>query len=130
LQKLFYELVGAGIDHGLVVTTEDLTRRSKPVLAVEGLYNWIGRDPHKDSETELAELGADCCNIGCVNFGRSSRPKQISKPPGYKKLAIKERKRKRRIRREARRASKRTADVILSQDKPAPAPTPGAVTIV
>ena len=56
MQKLFYELVGAGIDHGLVVTTEDLTRRSKPILALEGLYNWLDRNGHKDPETELAEL--------------------------------------------------------------------------
>jgi len=39
-----------------MVTTEDLARRSKPVLAEEGLYNWIGRDPHKDPEIELIEL--------------------------------------------------------------------------
>jgi hypothetical protein len=42
-----------------MVTTEDLTRRSKPVLALQGLYNWIGRDGHKDPATELAELRSE-----------------------------------------------------------------------
>jgi hypothetical protein len=58
-QKLFFELLGPGIDHGLMVTTEDLARRSKPVLAVEGLYNWIGRDPRPTVDEELAELRSD-----------------------------------------------------------------------
>ena len=31
-------------------------RRSKPVLAVQGIANWIGRDGQKDPAEELAEL--------------------------------------------------------------------------
>jgi hypothetical protein len=58
-QKLFFELLGPPIDHGLMVTTEDLARRAKPVLAAEGLYNWIGRESHKDPETELGELRSE-----------------------------------------------------------------------
>ena len=48
----------------------------------------------------------------------------MSKPPGYKKLAVEERKRKRRMRKQAQRAAK------LSGTIPAPAPTLGEATIV
>jgi hypothetical protein len=54
----------------------------------------------------------------------------MGKPANYKKQALEEKKRKRRVRREARRASKRTADVILSPEKPRPAPTPHQAMIV
>jgi hypothetical protein len=58
-QKLFFTLFGPALDHGLMVTTEDLARRAKPVLRAEGLYNWIGRESHKDIETELNELRSE-----------------------------------------------------------------------
>jgi len=41
----------------------------------------------------------------------------MSKPPGYRKLAVEERKRKRKLRKEARRVAKRSGTIQ------APAPT-------
>jgi hypothetical protein len=64
-----------------MVTTEDLTRRSKPVLALEGLYNWIGRC-HKDPETELAEdCAPNCRGDGSMTFAASSNRNQTHAIP-------------------------------------------------
>jgi hypothetical protein len=59
IQKLFDSLLGSALDHGLPVSTIDLMGRSKPVLAVQGIANWIGRDGHKDPTEELAELRSE-----------------------------------------------------------------------
>jgi hypothetical protein len=59
VKKLYDQLLGAGIDRGLPVTSTDLTRRSKPVVALQGFFNWIGRDGHKDPATELSELPSE-----------------------------------------------------------------------
>jgi len=59
IQKLFDSTLGNAADHGLPVTTQDLTQRSRPVLALQGLYNSIGRDGHKDPADELAELRSE-----------------------------------------------------------------------
>jgi hypothetical protein len=112
-----------------MVTTEDLARRSKPVLAEEGLYNWIGRDPHKDPEIELTELrGGLLQRLVWAVAGDCNKRKPMGKPASYKNLALEQRKAAKRARKEARRKSKSTADVILAVDQPAL--TPGMVTIV
>ena len=59
IHKLYDSLLGPPIDHGLPVTSELLTRASKPVIAVQQLCNWIHREPRPTVEEELAELRSD-----------------------------------------------------------------------
>jgi hypothetical protein len=43
----------------LPVDSRDLTRRSKRVIALGQLCNWIHREGHKDPSDELAELRSE-----------------------------------------------------------------------
>ena len=58
IEKFFHQLTGNGSDHGLPVSVLDLTQRSKPVLDLQRLCNWI-RDVKKDPQSELAELHSE-----------------------------------------------------------------------
>ena len=58
IEKFFHQLLGNGSDHGLPVSVLDLTQRSKPVLDLQRLCNWI-RDVKKDPQSELAELHSE-----------------------------------------------------------------------
>jgi hypothetical protein len=42
-----------------MVATEDLTRRSKPVIALQQLCNWVHREARPTAEEELAELRSE-----------------------------------------------------------------------
>jgi hypothetical protein len=58
--KKFYDLLLAPpMDHGLPVNTEDLTRHSRPVIAVQQLANWIHREARPNPEDELAGLRSE-----------------------------------------------------------------------
>ena len=58
MEKLFHQLFGNGADHGLPVSTVELTQRSRPVLDLERLCNWI-RDAGKDPQEELTQLRSE-----------------------------------------------------------------------
>jgi hypothetical protein len=60
IEKLFFELLGAPAHHGLPVNTSDLTRRSRPILALQGLYSSIGRDLTKMLPPNSASCDPDC----------------------------------------------------------------------
>jgi hypothetical protein len=54
-----FELLGPPLDHALPVDSRDLTRRSKPVIALQQLCNWIHREARPTAEEELAELRSE-----------------------------------------------------------------------
>jgi hypothetical protein len=58
IEKLFFELLGNGVDHGLPVSTTDLTQRSKPVLDLQRFCNSV-RDVPKDPQQQFTELRSD-----------------------------------------------------------------------
>jgi hypothetical protein len=58
VEKLFFELLGNGADHGLPVSTVDITQRSKPVRDLERFCNTV-RDVRKDPDEELAEFRSE-----------------------------------------------------------------------
>jgi hypothetical protein len=59
IEALFLELIGLLYDHGLPVDVQDLTRVSKPVVAVQQLANWIHREARPTAEEELVELRSE-----------------------------------------------------------------------
>jgi len=59
IEALFLELIGVPYDHGLPVNAADLTRMSKPVVAIQQLCNWIHREARPTFEGELAELRSE-----------------------------------------------------------------------
>jgi hypothetical protein len=59
IQKLFDDLLGPPVDHGLMVNSVELTRRCKPVVALQQLCNWIHRESRPDPSEELAELRSE-----------------------------------------------------------------------
>jgi hypothetical protein len=58
IEAVFFELLGNGADHGLPVSVTDLTERSKPVLELQRLCNWM-RDPSSSQEEELNQWRSD-----------------------------------------------------------------------
>jgi hypothetical protein len=59
IEALFISLIGVPYDHGLSVNAQDLTRVSKPVVAVRQLANWIHRESRPTAEEELSELRSE-----------------------------------------------------------------------
>ena len=59
IQALFDDLLGPPVDHGLVVNSVELTRRSRPVLSLQQLANWIARESRPTAEEELSELRSE-----------------------------------------------------------------------
>jgi hypothetical protein len=58
IEKLFHQLLGNGADHGLPVSTVDLTQRCRPVRGLEALCVWV-RESKKDPQQELSELHSE-----------------------------------------------------------------------
>ena len=52
-------LFGPTVDQSLPVANADLVRRSKPILSLQGLCNWVHREGHKDAADELTELRSE-----------------------------------------------------------------------
>jgi hypothetical protein len=52
-------LLGPVFDSGLPVDNRELTRRSKPVVSLQQLCNWIHRESQPTAEEELAELRSE-----------------------------------------------------------------------
>jgi hypothetical protein len=59
IQKLYDSLLGVPYDSGLPIDNRELTRRSKPVIAVQQLCNWIHRESRPTAEEELSELRSE-----------------------------------------------------------------------
>jgi hypothetical protein len=59
IQALFDDLLGPPVDHGLMVNSVELTRRSRPVISLQQLVNWIGRESRPIAEEELSELRSE-----------------------------------------------------------------------
>jgi hypothetical protein len=56
IQNLYDSLLGVPYDSGLPDDNRELTRRSKPVIAVQQLANWIHKESRPTAEEELSEL--------------------------------------------------------------------------
>jgi hypothetical protein len=59
IHKLFDALLGVPYDSGLPLDNKELTRRSRPVVTVQQLCNWIHREARPTAEEELAELRSE-----------------------------------------------------------------------
>jgi hypothetical protein len=59
IQALYDDLLGSAYDHGLMINSVELTRRSKPVTALQQLANWIHRESRPTAEEEFAELRSE-----------------------------------------------------------------------
>ena len=54
-----FSLLGPPVDHGLMVNSVELTRRSRPVISLQQLCNWIHRESRPNAEEELSELRSE-----------------------------------------------------------------------
>ena len=59
VQALFDDLLGPPVDHGLMVNSVELTRRSRPVISLQQLCNRIHRESRPNVDEELAELRSE-----------------------------------------------------------------------
>jgi hypothetical protein len=59
IHKLFDALLGVPYDSGLPLDNQELTRRSRPVVTVQQLCNWIHCEARPTAEEELIELRSE-----------------------------------------------------------------------
>jgi hypothetical protein len=68
VQALFDDLLGPPVDHGLMVNSVELTRRSRPVISLQQLCNRIHREsrPNVDEVAQAAPKPDPCARLHSV----------------------------------------------------------------